>query len=188
MVSGPVGGLSWMMQAIKGVAAATPRTHWAEVAAVQGGVVEVVLDDDVERVSRPVSANAAGPVVVGQRVLLLRERARLTIIGAGAAPWTSAVLLNGWKGYGMGYAYPEWRVSAAGVELKGLMRSGTVGQPAFRVGVDPGRNHILTGLTYTGSVIAPCRISISAVGDVTPDTGANPAAWVSISGLTIPTL
>lgn len=42
--------------------------------------VQVVLENDASATSRPVSGNAAGPVVVGDRVLLARQRRRLTIV------------------------------------------------------------------------------------------------------------
>lgn len=42
--------------------------------------VQVVLENDASATSRPVSGNAAGPVAVGDRVLLARQRRRLTII------------------------------------------------------------------------------------------------------------
>lgn len=42
--------------------------------------VQVVLENDASATSRPVSGNAAGPVVVRDRVLLARQRRRLTIV------------------------------------------------------------------------------------------------------------
>lgn len=42
--------------------------------------VQVVLENDASATPRPVSGNASGPVAVGDRVLLARQRRRLTII------------------------------------------------------------------------------------------------------------
>lgn len=52
--------------------------------------VQVVLENDTSATSRPVSGNAAGPVAVGDRVLLARQRRRLAIV---ANPTAQARLL-----------------------------------------------------------------------------------------------
>lgn len=55
------------------------RLLWGVVASA-ASPVQVVLENDTSGTSRPVSGNAAGPVSVGDRVLLARQRRRLTII------------------------------------------------------------------------------------------------------------
>lgn len=55
------------------------RLLWGVVTAT-ASPVQVVLENDASGTSRPVSGNAAGPVAVGDRVLLARQRRRLTIV------------------------------------------------------------------------------------------------------------
>lgn len=55
------------------------RLLWGVVTAT-AAPVQVVLENDASAMSRPVSGNAAGPCVVGDRVLLARQRRRLTIV------------------------------------------------------------------------------------------------------------
>lgn len=55
------------------------RLLWGVVTST-ASPVQVVLENDASGTSRPVSGNAAGPVAVGDRVLLARQRRRLTII------------------------------------------------------------------------------------------------------------
>lgn len=71
------------------------RLTWGVVASAGGPPVQVVLENDATATARPVSANAAGPVAVGDRVLLARQRRRLTIV---ANPSAQARLLTdtGW--------------------------------------------------------------------------------------------
>lgn len=55
------------------------RLLWGVVTST-ASPVRVVLENDASGTSRPVSGNAAGPVAVGDRVLLARQRRRLTIV------------------------------------------------------------------------------------------------------------
>lgn len=55
------------------------RLLWGVVAST-ASPVQVVLENDASATPRPVSGNAAGPVAMGDRVLLARQRRRLTIV------------------------------------------------------------------------------------------------------------
>lgn len=55
------------------------RLLWGVVTST-ASPVQVVLENDASATSRPVSGNAAGPVAVGDRVLLARQKRRLTIV------------------------------------------------------------------------------------------------------------
>lgn len=55
------------------------RLLWGVVTST-ASPVQVVLENDMSATSRPVSGNASGPVAMGDRVLLARQRRRLTII------------------------------------------------------------------------------------------------------------
>lgn len=69
------------------------RLLWGVVAST-ASPVQVVLENDASGTSRPVSGNAAGPVAVGDRVLLARQRRRLTIVANPTAQARLAV--TGW--------------------------------------------------------------------------------------------
>lgn len=70
------------------------RLLWGVVAST-ASPVQVVLENDTSATSRPVSGNASGPVAMGDRVLLARQRRRLTIV---ANPTAQARLMadTGW--------------------------------------------------------------------------------------------
>lgn len=55
------------------------RLLWGVVAST-ASPVQVVLENDASATPRPVSGNASGPVAMGDRVLLARQRRRLTIV------------------------------------------------------------------------------------------------------------
>lgn len=65
------------------------RLLWGVVTST-ASPVQVVLENDASATSRPVSGNAAGPVVVGDRVLLARQRRRLTIMANPSASTAAA--------------------------------------------------------------------------------------------------
>jgi len=77
---------------------AQPWSEWATVASA-GAVPTVTLDSDWEQTPRPVSANAAGPLTVGWRVLVLHEGSRITIVSAGSA-WQAM------RGETLAYTFP----------------------------------------------------------------------------------
>jgi hypothetical protein len=104
-------------------------------------------------------------------------------------PWTDVVYENSWTNYDTVYHGAQYRKVGDRVELRGLVRSGTVGNTIFTmpVGFRPQRPAL--GMTITkntvGSVSA-VRISYSPTGSVAISsveyTGANPAgvAWTSL--------
>lgn len=81
------------------------RLLWGVVTSA-AAPVQVVLENDASAMSRPVSGNAAGPCVVGDRVLLARQRRRLTIIANPTAQgrvqtpgtWVTIATLSGFTG------------------------------------------------------------------------------------------
>jgi len=75
------------------------RLLWGVVASA-ASPVQVVLENDTSATSRPVSGNASGPVVAGDRVLLARQRRRLTIV---ASPTAQARMTadTGWVNSGV---------------------------------------------------------------------------------------
>ena len=105
--------------------AATPRApaptfEWATVVAGTGEV-HVVLDSDDAAAPRPVSDNAAGPVEVGQRVMVVHHGHRLTIISAPAAPVD--VPDTGWLNLTPATGYTatnaQWRVRDGWAMMRG---------------------------------------------------------------------
>ncbi len=180
----PIAGLEWMMQAIRQLHRDQASWGWATVAA-GGDAPTVVLDADEDEEPREVSDSVAGPVVPGQRVHVLHREQRITIVGAAPAPWRPAALTGGWVNYHTGFAPAAYRRLPHGVQLRGLIRGGTVDKPAFTVDTPPDTDLILGGLTWTGSTIMPCRISVKPTGEVIPSTGSNPN-WVSLDGIMIP--
>lgn len=48
--------------------------------------------------------------------------------GSEPGPWTDLTLANGWLDYGAPYAPPQYRINAGNTELRGVIKSGTIGQ------------------------------------------------------------
>lgn len=73
-------GLDLVADAVAKAPRSTPSTWAWGVVVTTTKPVTVVLEHDLDATAREVSANASGPVQVGDRVLLLRQRRRLTIV------------------------------------------------------------------------------------------------------------
>jgi len=94
--------------------------------------------------------------------------------------WVAPTLLNSWVNYGGGYATAGYMKDALGfVHLKGMVKTGTIGQKIFTlpVGYRPAEINIYAVASYAlfGDVY------INASGDVTPNVGSS--NWVSLSGI-----
>jgi hypothetical protein len=93
--------------------------------------------------------------------------------------------LNGWTNYGSNYSAAAFRLVAGVVRLRGVVKSGTVGQPAFILPVGY--------RTSTARLFATISNALIGRVDVLPDPGTNaggvvPAspssnAWLSMDGL-----
>ncbi len=101
--------------------------------------------------------------------------------------WTEPELLNGWESYGGVYVTAAFRKLPHGVQLRGLIRNGTVGKPAFTIDAPPPAELVIPSIMWNGAAITACRISIKPNGDVIPATSAEQIGWVSLDGITIPT-
>ncbi|MCP4712344.1 MAG: hypothetical protein GY869_27295 [Planctomycetes bacterium] len=97
-------------------------------------------------------------------------------------PWQATVFLNGWIDYGGGYnAAGYFKDSVGVVHLRGLVKSGSVGQVIFTlpVGYRPAGRAIHPVMTYLNVM---GRVDITASGEVILIYGSN--AWVSLENIT----
>lgn len=103
-------------------------------------------------------------------------------VEAKSRPYTTVTgFLNGWTEYGIGFGGVSYTKDAAGVVmLKGLMRSGVVGQPGFNLpaGFRPGGTLLFNGVD---GVNQHTRIDVSPNGDVKMTAGNN--AFCSLNGI-----
>lgn len=168
------------------------RLAWGVVASA-GSPVQVVLENDATATARPVSANAAGPVAVGDRVLLARQRRRLTIV-ANPTAQTRLLTDTGWVTSGV--ATPSSGVTITSQYFRRIGQtvyldlamtatvattvpaSGDIGNTIYRVQVAPtwsptpsGPLQALTGgqvgRAIAGYIASGGLISISAVAGTT---------------------
>jgi hypothetical protein len=87
---------------------------------------------------------------------------------------------NSWANYGSGHAAAGFRKYPDGrVRLRGLLTSGTIGQPAFTlpVGYRPQTTHLISTLSSGGA----SQLYVNTDGTVNPVSGAN--AWYSLNGI-----
>lgn len=95
--------------------------------------------------------------------------------------WIAPTLLNSWVNFGVGFNDAGYFKDQFGiVHLKGLIKSGTLGQPAFLLPVGyriVGNNYMLC--LSNG---AAGQLTITADGNVKPASGNN--AWFSLEGIT----
>jgi len=95
--------------------------------------------------------------------------------------WQNATLTNGWVHFGGAYANVSYMKDSLGfVHLRGIMKSGTMGQVAFTlpVGYRPGAQ--IYQISASNGSVAICDIAAS--GTVTPQVGTNPS--YSVDGIT----
>ena len=99
-------------------------------------------------------------------------------IGAAGAP----AFTNSWVNYGTGYANAAyWKDPFGMVHLRGLIKSGTVGNAAFTM--PPGYRPEVSHLFGTISNGAIGRVDVLTDGTVTPLSPSN-NTWVSLEGMT----
>lgn len=113
-----------------------------------------------------------GTIVIGESAQIQR----------GGTLWYSVTFQNSWANYGGGYSAVQYRKLPSGlVTLRGLMRNGTVGSPAFTLptGYRPGDKHIF-GTISNGAI---GRVDIDTDGTVTP-VSPSVTTWVTVSGIT----
>jgi len=95
--------------------------------------------------------------------------------------WNVPTFANGWVNYGGSFNPAGYRRDSEGwVHLRGLVKSGTVGQTIYTLpeGYRPAYRELFMALS-NGSV---GRIDVTAAGAVICDVGNN--AWISMDGMT----
>lgn len=97
--------------------------------------------------------------------------------GQSDSDWIVPTFTNSWVNYGSTHAVVGFRRHKGFVILKGLMKSGTLGVPAFVLpeGYRPAEQLLFP--TISNALIG--RIDIFANGDVVPSQSTN--AWVTLS-------
>jgi len=89
--------------------------------------------------------------------------------------WTAPTLLNGWVSYGAGFIAPGYRKVGDMVQIRGAVKSGTMGVSAFNlpVGFRPPAAFDAQVYSDNGSAIQVCSLTITAAGDVLIQWGGN---------------
>jgi hypothetical protein len=98
----------------------------------------------------------------------------------GYAPWVAPTLTNFWLNFAAGYNDAGyWKDGAGRVHLKGLLKSGNIGQAFFTlpVGYRPAGKLLFS----CGSAGAQNRVDVDTSGTVTAIDGSN--TWASIDGI-----
>lgn len=87
--------------------------------------------------------------------------------------WTTPTLINGWLATGGGNVLPAYKVIPGPMlRIKGMIRAGVIGSPAFTLPVALRPSEEFTFATIS-SGITFSRINVQADGDVIPHTGSN---------------
>lgn len=109
-------------------------------------------------------------------VLITAKPYLVVKVGAANAP----AFANSWAAYSASQPPAFYRDPFGRVWLQGMLKSGTVGSPAFTL--PPGYRPAYQQTLDTISNSAQGRVDISLGGDVTPTSPSN-NAWVSLDGL-----
>lgn len=99
--------------------------------------------------------------------------------GSMAGVWTAPSLTNGWLNWGAPYQFAQYRRVGDEVQLRGVIKSGTIGQSAFTlpVGFRPPAN---TQFAVETNNTHGC-IDIKSAGDVVINSGSNTALNLNCS-------
>lgn len=95
--------------------------------------------------------------------------------GGGDTAWTPATLTNGWVNYGSGLPDAAYRKLSSGeVLLRGTIRSGTIGQPAFTLpaGYRPGATGEVAASGGSTSSSILTVVNFKATGAITVTVGS----------------
>jgi hypothetical protein len=126
-------------------------------------------------------------IQIGDDILLWRSASNVLSLGASNTlqsyneTWIAPTLLNSWENYGATYYNAGYRKDAQGfVHLRGLIRNGTVGSPAFSLPVGYRPSATVLSCTISNALIG--RVDIFSSGSVTP---ASPSDnyWVSLQNI-----
>lgn len=152
------------------------RLLWGVVTAT-ATPVQVVLENDTSATSRPVSGNAAGPVMVGDRVLLARQRRRLTIVANPTAQTRLAgrVAASPRIATGTVSIVPTAANTPAYVDVAfpvGRFTAAPVVQVTAATSV-PGSQ--VTGVGVTNVTSTGCRVFVTRI-----NTTATPVNWTAV--------
>lgn len=179
--------MSGMLAQAVAVSRRRPQTRTRQATVIAVTPLTVLLDgSDVEIT---VQENFHGPVQLGQRILVERVGQRWCVDAVPPAPWVTPALLNGWESYSepgpQGFNHVGYRTLPHGVQLRGLIRNGTLDEPAFLL--PPGSVASSAALTGWAAPGQACRISTRWEDQaVIPSVGAS-TAWTSLDGLIVPT-
>ena len=117
---------------------------------------------------------------IEDRLKRLERGVAATWRSIGSATTDVAPFQNGWTNYGGGYNLAGFLLDANGfIHLRGLIKSGTIGQAAFTI--PPGFRPEYDQLFGTVSNSAIGRVDVTRAGLVIPSVGSN--AWISLDGL-----
>jgi hypothetical protein len=124
------------------------------------------------------------PGSIGTTVWVLIRGSQIVALGPESTAWISPTMLNSWTWFTGVYTHPKYRRVGDRVELKGLVKSGTVGAgtPLFvlPVGFRPPEETILT----TSSNDLYAQVRVTTAGNVACVVGST--VWVSLDGLSFP--
>lgn len=119
---------------------------------------------------------ASQTLVIADNMEYLKEPRFRAINGTGQPPFTSS-----WANYGAGWQVAGfWKDPLGWVHLRGMIASGTVGNPAFTL--PPGHRPLVTELFGVMSNGAAGRVDVQSDGLVVPQSPSN-NTWVSLSGI-----
>lgn len=143
------------------------------------------LKDDIVTTSKILDSAVTTAKIAAANVTLAKlESAVQTKVGYLSAPdsgWTVPTYTNSWTNYDTTYGPAAYYKDALGfVHLRGLIKSGTVGQSAFTLPV--GYRPSVRTLFASMSADVICRIDVVTDGTVFMGTGCN-NAWVSLNNI-----
>lgn len=97
--------------------------------------------------------------------------------------WENLTMLNGWQAYGPGFAPPQARMVNGTIEVRGLMKGGTVGANTAVASLPFGMIPKYGEIFSVGSAgVSPCFLRVSTNGNIEQHNAAS-ADYTSLAGI-----
>lgn len=150
--------------------------------------LQVTLDTETGPIYKP---STLVPLEVGDRVFVLLESRRATVLGKvpDASGPTTLTHSNGWTDFGGGFGGLRARlILPKVVMLSGVIKPGTLAATfaTLPVSMRPTSDLLLNVRAWSNDGGVPYRLNVATTGEMSFTGFVNTPSWVSLDGVTFP--